>query len=174
MVKEQKLGLMELSTKEAMKLELSQEKAISFGLMAPLLVGTLNVIISMALELMYGQMVEITKDSGLITKCMARVYSLGQMGDTMKVITLMIRNKVTGSLNGNLSALYFVGLMEEFMKESGLMEDNMEKECTLINLVNLDKGYGRTAKEFNGLKKERKKTKMIRNDSRKHLISIKT
>jgi len=70
-----------------------------------------------------GLTTELMKEIGLITKCMEEVYLLGQMVEDMKANTMMIRSKVTD---------YFIGQMAEVMMVSGKMENNMEKQFTLL------------------------------------------
>jgi hypothetical protein len=70
-------------------------------------------------------MVDLTKVLGRTIICTAMEYMLGEMEESMKGIMSKIRNTVMGSI---------YGLMEENMKVTGLMENNMEKESIFYQM----------------------------------------
>jgi hypothetical protein len=63
------------------------------------------------------------------------------MVEGTKEITLTIKKK---------DKAYFIGQMEENMKEDGKMENNMEQEFTLQQVVKLKWENGKTEKGFIG------------------------
>jgi hypothetical protein len=75
---------MERSTKELTTRERSMEREGSTGKMALATKGISLRTISKALEHTFGQTKENTQGLGLITRCMARGLSLGQMAGVMK------------------------------------------------------------------------------------------
>jgi hypothetical protein len=66
----------------------------------------------------HGLMVEPMKDLGKTIICMAKEHTLGVMGENMKENIIWIRNMGTECITG---------LMVGDMKDSGVMESNMEK-----------------------------------------------
>jgi hypothetical protein len=58
----------------------------------------------------YGQIIVVMRENGKTIKCTEKEFSHGLMAESMKVITLMIRNKVMVSLHG---------LMVENMMDNG-------------------------------------------------------
>ena len=73
------------------------------------------------------------KVSGIKIKCMEKEDSLGQMVDTMRVITVWIKNKVMELLFGQ---------MENHIRVNGIRENRMEREHLLRKMVNKEKEFG--------------------------------
>ena len=79
-------GLMEHFTRVTMSTARNMVRACSSGLMEPPTKETFWIIISMGLEPTSGRMDVSSQASGRTTRCMARVFSAGQMGASMKEI----------------------------------------------------------------------------------------
>lgn len=62
-------------------------------------------------------MVEFIKENGSKIKCKVTVFLLGQMGESTRENTIMIRNTDLGLLHGQ---------MDELTMEGGEMENSME------------------------------------------------
>ena len=50
---------------------------------------------------MYGEMVENTKDYGIVIKCTERGFSCGRMARNIQVSTMKIKRRDTENYNGN-------------------------------------------------------------------------
>ena len=50
---------------------------------------------------MYGEMVENTKDYGIIIKCTEKGFSCGRMARNIQVSTMKIKRRDTENFNGN-------------------------------------------------------------------------
>ena len=88
-----------------------------------------------------GLTVALTKGNGSTINYMVMECMCGLMVVGMRETTSMIRKRAGVSTTG---------LMAKDMRDSGRMENNMEKGRYLIARVNAEKVYGKTAREFNG------------------------
>ena len=104
-----------------------------------------KMILSMAKVSKPRVMVEVTKVTGMRTKCMARVHSLGKMEESMKVIMLM-------TLSVALELYTFQ--MAETLMDSGLTESKMASDILLVLKVNSSLANGKKAKKLAILRKK--------------------
>lgn len=70
----------------------SKDRVSSNGQMDLLMLVNFSKTTSMALESISGQIIKHMRVAGLITKCMAKVSSLGLMEESMKVTFTKTRN----------------------------------------------------------------------------------
>ena len=99
----------------------------------------------MAMVFIFGVIKDVIMENGNLTKWMEKEHLLGQMEEFIRVDMLMIRKK---------DMEYSVGMMEESLKEIGLMENSMAKVNFIILLVEkVVKEFGKMVKESNGLMK---------------------
>ena len=118
------------------------EKENIFGVMLQLMkVNGLKTELT-AMEVMNGQMEELTLESGETTICMVVVSTLGKMEEDMKANILMIKST---------DMVLMFGKMVVNMKVNGRMENNMEKVFTVNKMDKNVKVDGRKEKELLGL-----------------------
>ena len=70
-----------------------------------------------------GLTTDATRANGKTTRCMVKEYSPGLTAGCTRVTTMMIKNKVE---------VFSRGPMAGNTTENGLMENNMEKEFTIL------------------------------------------
>ena len=97
----------------------------------------------------HGVMAGDMKVSGRTTRCMGKEPLLGPTAESMLESTLMIKSKAMGSLSG---------LMEDHIRETGIMENNMAKVSMLLHRELRSMESGKRAKGSDGLEE------MIMND----------
>ncbi len=96
--------------------------------------------IFMEKEVMNGPTANATKAIGSETRCTAKVRSLGWMENSMLETMKMIRNTAMGSLPGR---------MEEFIRETGEMVNNMAREHTQVNQTGRTTSTGKRTEKPN-------------------------
>ena len=101
-----------------------------------------------------GQMRKPMKDSGKIIRCMDSVFRPGQMGESIVVITLIIKKKEKGCTNGQTV---------EYLKVTGKTISNMEKVCISCQMGDRREEDGLKEEEQNGLKNEKLNLKKLSN-----------
>lgn len=143
-------GLMEQYTMESTSMVKSMERDLSNGLMERLMKEISLIITSMDSVFISGQMEEYLKVNGSVIKCMAKELSSGEMAGSMKETILTTKKKATVCLSGKFHFLIVKGLMVESTKDSGTMENSMEREHTLLLLDREEKVSGRKGKELIG------------------------
>jgi hypothetical protein len=110
---------MELNMRDTMSMARNMDREYFSGLTTQSTLVTSITIIFMEREFTLGVMVVNMKGNGKIIRCMAMVPSPGLMAESMWDSIMMIKNKAMENLSG---------LMEDHIKETGTMENNMEKE----------------------------------------------
>lgn len=119
MERENKLGLMKPSILESTKMARNTERANSCGQMIVPMKATFSKTTSMASVNINGKTDAPMKDNGKITKCRVKVHLPGQTeGNTLET---MFKTESKASE-------YSLSKTEEYMKVSGLTENNMEEE----------------------------------------------
>lgn len=114
-------GPMEQSMKESIKLARSMVVGHSNGTMDQgTLVDSLKIILMVRVTIC-GRTAVNTWASGNKIRCMAMVFSHGQMASGMRVSTIKIKKKATE---------YFIGLMVANTMVAGRMANSMEKVPT--------------------------------------------
>jgi len=83
-------------------------------------------------------MEESTKANGNKTTCMEKVNTLGRMEECIKEIILWIKS---------MDLEYINGLMEEYIKVSGIMGSNTAKAFIRFQSNSLRKVFGKMEKE---------------------------
>jgi hypothetical protein len=78
------------------------------------------------------------KETGKIIKWKDKVYLRGLIIEDTKGLMLMIKKK---------AMVFFIGLMEEYIKVNGKMVNNMEKEFILIKKVSRERGNGKRERQ---------------------------
>ena len=144
-VKDKSMGTESMS---GMMDQLMKDNGLTIKLMEQYLFFiTLNTLIFETYQLTYyrdftnGQMEESIMVSGVITRCMEQVCTTGLMGDNTRDNIKKTKRKDTG---------FIIGQMEEYMKDSGSMENSMEKANIRIKAGLLNLEYGRTVRGLNG------------------------
>ena len=99
-VKARKRGRMELNTKENIKPAKNTATANTAGMMAPLTKAKCKITNFTVTALTPTQAEIATQVSLMMDSCMAKAFTHGKMGDTMKETTRKIEGKVMGSLRG--------------------------------------------------------------------------
>lgn len=137
---------MELNSKETMSKAENKAKASLFGQMAAPTQVSFQTITFTEKESTNGQTVEFSKANGKITKCMAKVYSLGLMVEFMKASTSMTRKKVKAFSNGQ---------MADNTLESGKEANSMVKEFMFLQKDKKEKEFGNVGSGHSGLTDKR-------------------
>ena len=95
----------------------------------------------MAKESTNGMMADSMKDNGKIIKCTEKAPLPGQTAENMSVNMLMTKNMVTENLSG---------LINDHIKATGKMENNMAKAFTEQQMATKNMENGKKGNEYVG------------------------
>ena len=145
-------GPMMLVMREIMNTERSTVSELLSGPMVPLILVNFTTITYMEKEFTLGLIIENTRATGELIRCMAKELLTGLTAENTSVNMQKTKRKDMVNLFGQ---------MEDAIEANGLMVNNMAKELTLLLQVKKNTASGKTVNVQDGLVEEKMTDKII-------------